>query len=814
MPTTIHTPPPPKTPEIAAEAAASAPTSVAMVPPGVQSFTTEVTAQIEPQSSGTTATKQKSRPTESPHPSEESSGMSTPKEKPKEGLSCEEDFTEVIKLEDPEAQQYYLNQMRKMAQNTLRFKGAITKLLNVLKQSRPNEKEAEELWWYVEKHYNIIKDHREDAIKYFSRETQLLKDPYMEEKTQMLEEAQEKFLEVYTVLSFQRGEEGATHSERQTPDEIPKELEKRTSTPSMFEMGFGNPPLTYMGENRRLALEPPGLASALIPENRDEYRLLPRVINQTIKQPPPPPKPQGMIPQRPLVPHQGSEMQPMGKPSIHICQICHTDQLTMDRLERHINDYHNRRNVGPPQGYQQPYIYPGPPNQGQWYAGPPNQGNWYAGPQNQGIDMERMFRMMGDSFAEIMARNDERNKEEQRRQHEDRLREQRAMALVHLDKYIENTCKPFNPNLYKEEGKKIAAFKKFKNSMKELIVRMDTLDMTENMKYETLLRLVEGDALDAIYKDNPTESTFKESLRKLDDQYLLKSLGIRDLYHQLRNLPHLHETQSKQVTKTVTTALNLMEQLMAVEVTAEEVWFLLCSELLVPKMNKIAFEMWEKLLDKHIDETKPWGHTLDVEHLKSTLRKVKSLMHNREITASYNKAPIKDDKQQSQAKNPKEKKKEEEERRKNAVYGHLTNAEGAGTGMPLNKDKPDQCPVPLCEASNKAVKNSKGWYKDTDVAHRFLLRCPKIHAMSLAERRKFFNQNGCTCYNCFSTAHKFEECPLQRESPRLCKVKNETTGTICEGKHHHLLHWEKKQNNRNQNTGTSGSQTQPEQPQQ
>ena len=804
MPRTIHTPPGPKTPDTAAEAAASVPTSVVQTPPPVKSFTTELTAQIEQLSSETAGTKQK---TESPHSSEESSRVPTPKEKPKE------DFSEKIKLEDPRALDYYQNQMRKVSQDTLRYKGALTRFHEELKQNRPNGKEAEELWWYVQKYYNIIKDHREDAIKYFSPETKLL-DPYMEEKTQKFMEAQDKYLEVYTVLSFIRGEEGATYSERRTPDENSKVLEKRTSTPSMFEMEFQKPPLTYMGENQRLALEPPGLASALIPENREEYRLLPRVMNQTVRKPPPPPKPQGMVQQRPLAPHRGSEMQPMVRSSIHMCQICQTDQLTMDRLERHINDYHSRQKVGPPQGYQQSNTYPGPPNQGQWYAGPPNQGNWYAGPQIQGVDMERMFRMMGDSFAEIMARNDDRNKEEQRRQHEERLQEQRAMAMIHFDKTVENTCKPFNPNLYKEEGKKIAAFKKFKNSIEELVLRMDTLGMTENMKYETLLRLVQGDALDAIYKDSPTEATFKDSLRKLDDQYLLKNLEIRDLYHQLRNLPQLHETQSKQVTRTVTTAINLIEQLMAVEVTAEEVWFLLCSELLVPKMNKIASEMWEKLLDKLIDETKPWGHTANVEHLKSTLRKVKTLMYNREITASYNKTPAKDDKQQSQAKNSKEKKKEEEEKRKSVVYHHQTTAEGAGSGMPRNKTKPDQCPVPLCEASNRAVKNSKGQYKDTDVAHRFLLRCPKIHAMSIPERRKFFNQNGCTCYNCFSTAHTFEECPLQINFPRLCKVKNETTGATCDGKHHHLLHWERKQNNRNQNTGASGSQTQPEQPQQ
>ena len=801
----VHTPPPPVTPDENPPVSVSVPTTVEDKPP---IFTTQLTTQIEQLAGMSTGTKQRGQNSES----ELSSGKTTPRKTPTKNVTCQEQFSEKIKLE-PKALTYYHEQMHKMAHHTLRFKGYDTRLRTELKQSRPNAVEAEELWRKVERHYHIIKEHREDAIKYFSPETQRL-DQYMEEKTQMLEEAQENFLAVYTVLSLHKGEEGATHSERQTPDENFKELEKRTSTPSMFEMGFGNPQLTYMGENRRMALEPPGLASALIPEDKEDYKLLPRVMNQTLRPPPPPPKLQGMIPHRPLVPHQGSVQQLTARPSIHMCQICQTDQLTMDRLERHINDYHSRQKVGPPQGYHQPYIYPGPPNQGQWYAGPPNQGNWYAGPQNQGMDMERMFKMMGDSFAEIMSRNDERNKEEQRRQHEDRLQEQRAMAMVHFDKTIQNTVKPFNPNSFKEEGKKIAAYKMFQNSMKELNLRMENLDMTENMKYETLVRLVQGDALETIYRDNPTEATFQESLRKLDDQYLSKSLGIRDLYHQLRHLPNLHEHQSKQVTKTVTMSLNLMEQLMAVEVTAEEVWFLIFSELLVPKMNKIAFDIWEKLVDKNIDESKPWGHTLNNEHLRSTLRKVKTLMHNREITASYNKAPAKDDKQQSQSKSPKEKKKEEEERRKNVVYGHLTNADGADRdGMPRNQSKPDQCPVPLCEASNKSVKNDKGRYRDTEVAHRFLLHCPKIQAMSIAERRKFYKQNGCTCYNCFSTTHKFDECPLQIKFPRLCNVKRDD-GTTCNGKHHQMLHLERTQNNRNQNTGTSGSQAQPEQPQQ
>ena len=777
----MHTPPPADTPEET--------TTVEEKPPPVKSFTTEVTTQIEQLSGMMIGTEQKSQHSEA----ECSSGKSTPTKE----VTSQEEFADKIKLE-PKALEYYHAQMCKAAHKTLRFEGSLTKLRKELNQSYPEAKKAEELWWFVEENYSIIKAHREDAIKYFSPETQQL-DRYMEKKERMYNEGQENFLAVYTTLSLQRGEERATHSDRQPRDESPKELVKRTSTPSNFDMGFGAPSLTYMGEYRKMeALEPPGLASALIPPNRNEYKLLSRAMNHSIRPPPPPPKPLMMVPHKPLVPHPGSVQQPTARHSIHMCQVCQTDQLTMEGLERHINYYHSRQYVGPTHGYQQPYYQQGPPNQAQWYPGP----------QNNGMDMERMFRTMGESFAEIMARNDERNKEEQRRQHEDRLREQRAMALVHFNKEIEFRCKAFNPNAHKEEGKKIAAYGKFRNSIRDLTERMDSLKMTESMKYEILTRLVEGDALDTIYKDNPTESTFKESLVKLDKQYLSKSVGVRDLYHQLRNLPKLHEKESRQVNKTVQTAHNVIEQLMAAPVEAKEVWFLLISEALVPKMNKMAYEMWEKIVDKKKDETRPWGHTLEVEDLLNTLQKVKTLMYNREITAGYNRDPPKDDKKQQQSQQSNKKKKEEEDGRKNALYGQLTNAEGADkSGMPLNKAKPEQCPVPQCEASNRAIKNSKGKYEDTDIAHRFLLHCPKIHAMSITERQNFYKKNGCTCTRCFSIIHKYETCPLQLAFPKVCSQKKED-GTVCGGQHHYLLHREKKQNNHNQNTDAS------EQPQQ
>ena len=64
---------------------------------------------------------------------------------------------------------------------------------------------------------------------------------------------------------------------------------------------------------------------------------------------------------------------------------------------------------------------------------------------------------------------------------------------------------------------------------------------------------------------------------------------------------------------------------------------------------------------------------------------------------------------------------------KTPCTGNQQTTEGADrSDMAINESKPDQCPVPLCEASNRAVNNNKGRYEDTDVAHRFHEKACKI----------------------------------------------------------------------------------------
>jgi hypothetical protein len=804
MTKTERTPPrgtSPTTSDVVTTTSASVTTAVTEMSVPVTSFTAELTAIINPE---TNAEKQslmtgtKPKDSQTTFKDDLSSERSTPSRKSTPGM----DFAERIQEEPTEALEYFYSQMRKMAHKTIRFNNAMDRLSDELKRNCPDAKTAESYWWTVEETYEIVLAHREDAIKGFSLTTKDA-DPFMEEKKQMLKDTQDKYLQTYTTLSLQRRGQGAMQAE----------LEERTSTPSGL---FDIPPLSYMGENlRREALPPPNLVPALLPPStgKEDYRLLQRMKNPVGRPPPPPPKPQMMV-HRPLLPQLGSVGQPGGGHSgtgIHLCQICREDQMTMENLEQHIDRVHGRQNIGPLQSLQQPQFQPQFYQQPHPYPQPPNQSQWYQGPQNPNMDMANMLNMvkvMTDSFAAIVSKNDDRNREEQKHQHEARLRDQRATALVNFPKEIEFYCQTFDPNLFKDEGKKLAEFKKFRKAMSSLETRMEALDIEEMSKYEILTKLVKHDAFDVIYMENPTDSTFKESLIKLEKHYLSKSLGIRDLYHQLQHLPTLHQTQSKLVNKTVTKALNLIEQLTATTVEANDVWFLVISEAMVPKMNPLSYQMWEKTVEKNIDETKPWGHKLTLEDLKVNLQRTKTIMHNRDINKNYNQEPPKDGQQKGQKQSNQTKKSEEEDKRKNtqgnSLYGQLTNSsDGADkSGMPVNKSNPNQCPVPNCVASNRSVKNTEGRWKDSDEAHRFLLNCPNIKGMSITERREFYRKSGCTCTCCFSTTHKFEACPLQLTYPKLCREKKKD-GTVCGGDHHQMLHWEKKQNNRNQNTNAS-----------
>ena len=696
-------------------------------------------------------------------------------------------FHERVKQESPEAKLFFQTEMKRMAHKTKEFKDEIEKLKKELQKSYPDRVLAEKYMRSIQQHYERIRIHREDAISGFSRETKDA-DDYMEPKNQMYKEIEERFLAEYTIWELEVHDQGEASSV-QNPNEYKRDIKTRASTPADWKVQNNNPQLEYRGGQNTNMLPPPSLPPTLMPPTTEDYRLLGGVRNPIIRPPPPPPPKTPMISRRPLVPQPpGGNLNRGG----YICNFCQEDQRSLIGLEHHTLQVHGRYDNNPPQGafYRPQPQYYQPQPQPQLYQPPPNQ-----------MGVEQMMLVMRQFFTE----SDERNREEQRRQQDARLVEQREMAKLNFTKEIEFFVKePFDPNSIKGEGKKIPTFSRFKKDIAMLEQRMDQLQFPEIKKYEILLKLVKNDALDCIYKDNPTEQSFQESLIKLDQQFLSKSIGIRDLFHQLRNLPKMHDSQSSQVTKTVTRALNIMEQLMATPVQANDVWYLIFSEIMVPKMNKIAQDKWEKKVDRNIDETKPWGHSLVYDDLRTTLQETKTLMHHRELTAGYNKDPTKDGQQQVQSQKQK-KKEEDEEAKRNSLFGQQTSSgetqENSNHGMPVNKNSPNKCPVPGCNASNEPMNK-----KDTAEAHKFVLNCPKLHGMNRKDCWDFYKESKCKCKKCFSTEHNWNSCPLVKIFPKFCKEKKKD-GTNCGGEHHELLHWEPKgeRSNRNQNTETYGS---------
>ena len=110
-------------------------------------------------------------------------------------------------------------------------------------------------------------------------------------------------------------------------------------------------------------------------------------------------------------------------------------------------------------------------------------------------------------------------------------------------------------------------------------------------------------------------------------------------------------------------------------------------------------------------------------------------------------------------------------------------------GMPINKKSRNKCPVPGCKASNQPTEK-----RDSAEAHRFVLNCPRLQEMSGEERWNFYKMEKCQCKKCFSTEHNWDSCPLVKRFPKFCKEKKRD-GTICGGKHHQYLHWEKRRKN-------------------
>ena len=249
-------------------------------------------------------------------------------------------------------------------------------------------------------------------------------------------------------------------------------------------------------------------------------------------------------------------------------------------------------------------------------------------------------------------------------------------------------------------------------------------------------------------------------------------------------LPDLSETASK-VVEVVTDALQLMDQLEQREPSIDDLFYLIFSELLLPKFNKSAKEAWEKLtLLKGSDDTLPLGHSLTTADLRKVLMDTRTKMQHRELSSKYNKGHSSSAGTAQKAKKNEEKEKERRDTFMGSYQTDLTKKSGV---MPKNEE--GTCPIPNCGAPLDPKKQKRGVQ-----GHPYIISCPVMKKMSAKDRYNWFKENQCTCLKCFATDHKAKDCNMTKIPPcnEIMKM-GENAGKVC-GKttHSRFLHHEVK----------------------
>ena len=289
--------------------------------------------------------------------------------------------------------------------------------------------------------------------------------------------------------------------------------------------------------------------------------------------------------------------------------------------------------------------------------------------------------------------------------------------------------------------------------------------ITKAQIYTVLKSRLTGTAKSQIEINNsPTEESYDEAMKILEELYVNKSFEIRDIYCKLKNIEPMSEKSSTKVAEFVTKSFSLIDQLMKNEPTIEELFFLLVSELLNSKLNEEASKKLRKIWKTAATEDQDdlaLGHNLTIKDLKKILIETRDELQWKEYDDSLKKNNQNDDK----AAQDKKKKAEEEKKKKDTLYGsHQTKSE-EGNDKPKDKKsaKEGKCPIPKCQSS----------VDPTEGGHKYILRCPAMKKMKSDDLWSWFHSKKLKCQRCFSAEHSVDQCNLTKWKPCSKKI---TTG--------------------------------------
>ena len=259
----------------------------------------------------------------------------------------------------------------------------------------------------------------------------------------------------------------------------------------------------------------------------------------------------------------------------------------------------------------------------------------------------------------------------------------------------------------------------------------------------------------------------------------LTGTNVRDLVHKMKNLPKMDQTSASKVADFATEALSLMSQLeeiLEVDHRNEQPTFLFFSEIIVPKFNTLASQMWEKLYTREEGESFALGHSLGLKDLKKVINKTKSKLRHREYNRVFDNRTGKDA----------NKKEAEDKKKKLAMpesYSFGTSTNPKEKTKKSNKDPVEgevKCPVPGC--TQKLEKGPK------DTTHRYIVQCPNLKKQNPEALLKWFRNNGYKCYHCFAKTHNSSECQFRDFTCKRLIADKNGKPRYCHGQHHYAMH--------------------------
>jgi hypothetical protein len=377
-------------------------------------------------------------------------------------------------------------------------------------------------------------------------------------------------------------------------------------------------------------------------------------------------------------------------------------------------------------------------------------------------------------------------------QHYLRMAQMNSKATFDAEKY----CSIFSAEAVKDNKDMLQTFANWKVDFDECDRLMTSMSFSNMEKYRILKQRLSGSAQRLVTVKHPNDDSYDNALKKLTDQFVNTSLEIRDIYSRMKNMPKMDPNSATKVSAMVTEFTSLMDQLTERNPSKDDLFFLLFSELLVPKFNATAEKGYKRIWKAKSDENgAPMGHKITTQDLKKVLTDTRDELQFHEYNKVFNSNP------DAKAIQDRKKKIEEEKKKKDIIFGsNQTSNEGQTSqeNSAITNGK-GTCPIPNCKASlDPAVEGG----------HRWILKCPVMKKMKPNDLWAWFCSKKGKCVKCFSPAHEAQNCPLKRFLP--CKkilLFGERAGETCNGDHCIYLHREIKPKQK-KNEGNASNQTQ------